>query len=153
MWVLVDWWCLAIDPNTNPVDRDQRDWIDHSSPQDCCEHTLYLDVCGVYVIESDIHLIWSWQRSKVVTAFDSNVPTLQISNPFGGAGSSPAVVAYSFALALNLYKVEASCFLIVPRLWSWMVGVVGRVDSKLVSTLAGLAYRQGRSKWIIHSTL
>ena len=73
MRVLVDWWCLAIDPNTNPVDRDQRDWIDHSSPQDCCEHTIYVDVCGVYVIESDIHLIWSWQRSKVVTAFDSNV--------------------------------------------------------------------------------
>jgi hypothetical protein len=44
------------------------------------------------------------QRSKVVTAFDSNVPTLQISNPFGGAGSSPAVVdsfAFAFAHALR----------------------------------------------------
>jgi hypothetical protein len=34
-----------------------------------------------------------WQRSKVVTAFDSNVHNT-ISNPFGGAGSSPAVVAF-----------------------------------------------------------
>ena len=41
------------------------------------------------------------QRSKVVTAFDSNVPTLQISNPFGGAGSSPAVVdSFTFARGL-----------------------------------------------------
>lgn len=37
----------------------------------------------------------------MVTAFDSNVPTLQISNPFGGAGSSPAVVdSFTFARGL-----------------------------------------------------
>ena len=44
------------------------------------------------------------QRSKVVTAFDSNVSILQLSNPFGGAGSSPAVVdSFAFALPVHAY--------------------------------------------------
>ena len=47
------------------------------------------------------------QRSKVVTAFDSNGhPYLQISNPFGGAGSSPANVGFLFFLLFVSLRVE-----------------------------------------------
>ena len=67
--------------------------------------SLCADVLRYYIFDEILlYVISTWiprnseltlrQRSKVVTAFDSNGYYLQISNPFGGAGSSPAVVAF-----------------------------------------------------------
>ena len=52
----------------------------------------------------------------MVTAFDSNVPYhTTISNPFGGAGSSPAVVgSFTFAVALAIGCVQSSYNIYLP---------------------------------------
>ena len=77
--------------------------FDHFQP--CADVVQYcmFDRNELYVISTWIP--WNSelvlrQRSKVVTAFDSNGYYLQISNPFGGAGSSPAVVAFVFLLVI-----------------------------------------------------
>lgn len=44
----------------------------------------------------------------MVTAFDSNGYCLQLSNPFGGAGSSPAVVDFPFWSVAHLIAVITS---------------------------------------------
>ena len=46
----------------------------------------------------------------MVTAFDSNGYYLQLSNPFGGAGSSPAVVDLPFWSIVHLISVSMSNF-------------------------------------------
>ena len=64
----------------------------------------------------------------MVTAFDSNVSILQLSNPFGGAGSSPAVVVHPFTLH-HMVRVDNSFFGLfvasisgLSRVWLAMLG-------------------------------